>query len=66
MPIIRNPFKKGTAFDDENTKPSDQTLSTSNGILTPGSTPQDIKQPTEYKLSGPFILSSHNTPIHSY
>ena len=57
MPIIRNPFKKDAAFDDENAKPSERTLTTPNGFVAPDSAPQDIKQPTEYKLSGSSFQS---------
>lgn len=58
MPVIRNPFRKGAAFDDdENTRSSERGLTTPNGVISPGSVPQDIKQPTEYKLSGAQLLS---------
>ena len=52
MPIIRNPFKKGAALNAENTKPSERGLASPNGVVAPNTAPQDIKQPTEYKLSG--------------
>ena len=61
MPIIRNPFKKGAAFDDENIRPSGRTPAAEDGTVTAQSAALDIKQPTEYKLSG----SSHKG-LHSH
>jgi len=52
MPIIRNPFRK----QDENIKP----ITIEKQI--DGSKPLDVKEPTEYKLSGMDISRAHFDP----
>lgn len=53
MPIIRNPFRK----QDENQRPGSQTPVPAE---VNGTKPIEIKEPTEYKLSGRSSLRSVN------